>query len=112
MAGEESTTWARLIIREQQAPTPAFDVIFERVMRPVAQVMIRLVMRLDPEGAAGAPRLVVATVFGQILVFRTARAAVTRVLAWDRVGDAEVEMIRAQVRRNLTALFDFSGDRP
>lgn len=112
MTGMESAPWARLIIREQQAPTPAFDIIYERMMRPKATLMARLVRLLDPEGARGDTRLLVATIFGQILAFRTARAAITRFLEWDSVGEAEVAAIRAQVRRNLTALFAGAGGPP
>ena len=112
LAGEEAAPWARLIIREQQSPGPAFDVIFDGVMRPVSQVMIDLVSRLDPDGRAGDPRLVVATVMGQILMFRMARAAAMRVMGWTAVGATEISQIQQQVRRNLAALFPVSGERP
>lgn len=111
LAGEEAAPWARLIIREQQSPGPAFDVIFDGVMRPVSQVMIDLVSRLDPEGRAGDPRMIVATVMGQILMFRMARAAAMRVMGWTAVGAAEISQIQEQVRRNLSALFPVSGER-
>tara|TARA_Y100000813_G_scaffold188485_1_gene162766 strand:+ start:1030 stop:1719 length:690 start_codon:yes stop_codon:yes gene_type:complete len=111
LAGEESAPWARLIIREQQSPGPAFDVIFDGVMRPVSQVMIDLVSRLDPDGRAGDPRLVVATVIGQILMFRMARAAAMRVMGWTAVGATEISQIQGQVRQNLSALFPTSGER-
>jgi AcrR family transcriptional regulator len=37
-----STTWARIIMREQMQPTKAFDLIYERVIRPVHETLSAL----------------------------------------------------------------------
>lgn len=110
MAKDESATWARLIIREQQAPTQAFAVLYDSVMGPLTRLLTTLVARLDPDRAVGDPQLTVATIIGQALVFRTARAAVMRLMDWSEIAEEEVASIQAQVRRNLSTLF--SGTEP
>lgn len=104
MTSDESAHWARLIIREQQAPSPAFAVLYDRVMEPILQSMTALVSRLDPMHVAGDPKLVVATIMGQVIVFRMAHAALTRLMDWPVIGDDEAAAIKAQVHRNVRAL--------
>jgi AcrR family transcriptional regulator len=109
MSSEESAPWAQLIVREQLAPSDAFDLLYEGFMGRLLGLLTRLVERLDPLGALGDPRLVVLALLGQVLVFRTARAGVQRHMGWPQVGPAEVEAIRAQVHRNVSALFTQEG---
>jgi hypothetical protein len=45
-----------------------------------------------------------ATILGQALVFRAARTVVMRELGWNRMAPAEIESIKALLRRNTTAI--------
>lgn len=101
LTSRESTTWAQLILREQQAPTPAFALLYEKVMGRVLGMLTRLVQRL--QGTEADVRLQVATILGQALVFRAARAAILRLMGWRDIGEPELAAIRAQIRRNLAA---------
>ena len=80
-------------------------------MRPVSRGLIRLVQHIDPVAQAGDPRLVVATIMGQMLVFRVARAAVLRIIDQPAIGPDEIVAIQGQLRRNLTAMLVPAGDR-
>lgn len=101
LASRESAPWAQLILREQQAPTPAFALLYEKVMGRVLGMLTRLVQRL--QGTEADVRLQVATILGQALVFRAARAAILRLMGWRDIGEPELAAIRAQIRRNLAA---------
>jgi AcrR family transcriptional regulator len=101
LASRESAPWAQLILREQQAPTPAFALLYERLMGPMLGRLVRLLQRLH--GSDADVRLQVATILGQALVFRAARAAVLRLMDWRDIGEAELAAIQAQIRRNLAA---------
>jgi AcrR family transcriptional regulator len=101
LASRESAAWAQLILREQQAPTSAFALLYEKIMGPVLSLLTRLLQRLH--GTRADVRLQVATTLGQALVFRAAHAAVLRLMGWREIGEGELAAIQQQIRRNLTA---------
>jgi len=101
----ESEAWARLILREQQNPSEAFDRLYDRVLGRHLTLMTGLiarVRRLDPHSTEA--RLLSQTVIGQGLVFRSARATVLRHLGWRELGADEISMIQAVIRRNVSAM--------
>lgn len=103
----EAALWARFVIREQMDPSPAFDVIFNGVMRNGHTAVCRLfgrLMALDPE--ANETKLRVFAIIGQILVFRAARAAVLRRLDWDDYTPGQMIEIKAVLRTHVTAILD------
>lgn len=105
LADEASGPWGPLIMREQQLPTPAFDVIYERLMKRVLGTMTQLVQAADPARTEADARLAVVTLMGQMMVFHVARAGVMRHLGWRRFGPAQLKSTQAMVRDNLQRLF-------
>jgi AcrR family transcriptional regulator len=104
---DETADWARLILREQQSPSAAFELLYERVMGRVLGMLRRLVAGIrgtDPD--AVDTRLTAFTIVGQVLVFRVAHAAVLRQLGWKKVGPAQVAQIQDRIRRNIDSLLD------
>lgn len=102
---EESRAWARLILREQQDPSDAFEVIYQGTLGGAAAVLTELVARvLNRSSADRGVRLMVLTILGQALIFRTASAAVMRHLGVRRLAATDVSAIQAQVRRNVAAM--------
>lgn len=101
LTSRESTAWAQMILREQQAPTVAFGKLYDGFMGRVLELLARLLQRLH--GVDTDMRLLVVTCLGQALVFRAARAAVLRLMNWKEIGDAELAAIRTQIRHNLVA---------
>jgi AcrR family transcriptional regulator len=105
VTSEESAPWARLILREQQDPTPSFDILYAGIMHPLLTVATVLIGRIRNEDPTAANvRLMAITVLAQALIFRMARAAVTRQMAWSTIGAAEVREIQDRVRRNTTSI--------
>jgi len=101
----ESEAWARLILREQQNPSEAFDRLYDRVLGRHLRLMTGLiasVRALEPQSIEA--RLLSQTVIGQGLVFRSARATVLRHLGWRELGADEIATIQAVIRRNVTAM--------
>jgi AcrR family transcriptional regulator len=101
----ESAAWARLILREQQNPSEAFDLLYGGAIGRILALLTRLIAQIrgvDPD--AVEPRLLCQTVIGQALVFRSARATVQRQLEWQDIGAEEIGMIQALIRRNVTAM--------
>lgn len=107
LTSRESVTWAKLILREQQQPTSAFALLYERLMGRVLELLTRLIQRL--RGTDEDVRLQVATTLGQALVFRAAHAAVLRLMDWPEIGATELAAVQRQIRANLAA--QFAGGR-
>ena len=109
MASYESDNWGQLILREQQAPTAAFAVFYDGLMQRIASLLTQLVQRLRQDDSEFDARLLVATILGQVLVFRAARAGVLRLMQWERIGADELSLIRARIPRTISALL-VNGD--
>lgn len=105
LVADEFSARARLILREQQAPSAGFDVLYDGIMSRVLDVTERLIGRIcGSDHTAVGTRLMAFTVLGQALIFRAARAAVMRHMQWRTVGEDELASIRAQIRRNVAVI--------
>ncbi len=101
----ESSAWARLILREQQNPSEAFDRLYGGMIGQMLSLITRLIAQIcATEPDAIETRLMTQTVIGQALVFRSARATVLRQLEWQEIGAAEIITIQAVIRRNVSAM--------
>lgn len=104
LAAKDTGPWGALMMREQQSPTAAFDLIYERFMRHVLDTMTRLVRAVDPARHEEDARLTVVSLMGQVMVFRAARAGAMRHLGWKDIGPRELSQIQAMLRDNLARL--------
>ena len=112
LASDESSSWARLILREQQDPSAGFDILYEGVMHRILGVATQLVARVKNDDATQAQcKLTALTIVGQALVFRSARAAVMREMRWTRLRPTEIGLIQAELRRNVTAILKSENSR-
>ena len=101
----ESSAWARLVLREQQDPSEAFERLYGGMIGGMLSLISRLIAQAcatDPNGVE--TRVMTQTVIGQALVFRSARATVLRQLDWQDIGAAEIMTIQSVIRRNVTAM--------
>lgn len=105
MVSEESSAWARFVIREQMEPTEAFERLYGKVMAPLLETARHLVAALL-EGDADSDRVRLRTIalLGQILVLRVAREAAMRQLGWEKVGGPEFDAIRAMIVESTATL--------
>ena len=104
MTGPGSDAWARLIMREQQRPTEAFDILYEGFMGRLLGLIERLAIRLAGPIEPDAARVLALMILGQILVFRFARAGVLRAMSWRDIDGPALKTIRTTLHRNLQAL--------
>src|ERR1700756_5640325 len=72
-----TTTWARIIMREQMQPTKAFDLIYERWIRPVHETLSAL-LAVVLRKKATEPSLILRThtLVGQMLIFLSGRETI------------------------------------
>ena len=102
----ELTDWAKLILREQQEPTEAFDLLYDGPMRRMLGTVTGLVAVAAGDEADPDPRITALTLVGQAMVFRAAHAAAARHLGWQGAPDEQdIAAIKEQIGRNVRARF-------
>lgn len=104
MLRPESEDWARFIIREQQAPTEAFDRLFEGVMKKVLDVVTGLLERVRPDLDDQPRRAFAILLVGQAMMLRAGRAAVCRALGAETIDEPLANLLRAQLRANALCI--------
>lgn len=110
LSSDESAAWATIIVREQQEPSPAFDILYGRMQGRLLGLLAVLVARVRGRAAPTADdRLTVLTIIGQVLIFRVARAVALRFTGWQSLEPRHTARIKKTVRRNVAAMLTEAG---
>jgi len=104
MIDQASAPWARFIVREQQAPTEAFERLWRGAMGPVLDSCSAVLARIRPDMPPRELRAMCMLVFGQTMVLRAGRASVFKALEVDEFSAQDAAMLRALLRRNTFAI--------
>ena len=104
MLSPQSEAWSQFIVREQQRPTEAFEVLYARIMRPVLEAAVSLLVIARPSLDDEARRMLVMNIVGMALILRLGRACVSRVMHLDDIDEASAETLIAGLRRSALAL--------
>lgn len=104
MLRPESESWARFIIREQQAPTAAFDAIYENVMKGIADTFIGLLGAVRPDLDEKERRATAILLVGQAMILRAGRASVCRILDVKQLDEMAQKLLRARLRANAMCI--------
>jgi AcrR family transcriptional regulator len=101
---------ARLIIREQMQPTPAFEILYAMLSQfhGAGTQLFGVAAGLDP--AAEETKLRVFLMIGQVLVLRIAETAVLRRLGRDSYDAAFMSGAKALIRQNIRAMVAAAGE--
>jgi len=102
--------WVRLILREQQDPGEAFDLLYDNILSRIIGLVTKLVaMGSGLEENSEACRMRALMVFGQVLVFHTARGTALRHIGWDALTLDKLDALKQQARLLLHLQFS-QGD--
>jgi AcrR family transcriptional regulator len=102
LAAPELDRFARIVVREQMDPTPAFETLFKNVFEPMHMRICMLWSKATGRDASSEDvKLASFTVIGQIMFFRIARAATFRRLGWKTIGPAELAKIETMILQSL-----------
>jgi AcrR family transcriptional regulator len=104
MLRPESAPWARFILREQQAPTEAFERLWAKGMKPIAETFVRLVGRARPDLADRETRATALLLFGQAMILRGGRASACKLLAVETLDEETGALLRARLRANALSI--------
>ena len=105
MLNSVSPSTPRFVFREQAEPTRAFAILYEGVMGRVLGTLETLIARVSGQSGE-VSRVLAITTFGQVLVFRAARASVLAFTGWSDIGTPEIASIRQALSFNLDAICD------
>ena len=104
---EELHAWSRIIAREQQDPTAAFEMIYQGFMEPILRLLTALVGAASGNNLQGeAARLRAIFFMGQVLVFVTAPGTTGRYLDWKALDEKQRNAIRAQLLQVVRSQFE------
>jgi TetR/AcrR family transcriptional regulator, regulator of cefoperazone and chloramphenicol sensitivity len=106
MIHPESESWARFIVREQQAPTEAFERLYQGMMKPMMDGFGALIAQARPDLPERELHATTVLLFGQALILRAGRASVCRALGTDNLGEQEAKLLRAQLRANSLCILN------
>lgn len=103
----EARFWVKLVMREQQDPTEAFDIFYRSVYGEMLAMFTLLVGKVTGQSPdAESTRVLTLTLMGQVLVFMVGRATVERHVGWTHLGQDERKVLHEQVRSALYARFE------
>ncbi len=100
-----SSTWARIIMREQMQPTQAFNLIYEKGIRRVHETvsaLLAIILEKKPTDRKVILRAHMAV--GHVLIFLAGRETIRRRLNLTGYTDAEVKEIRQALEEQLDLL--------
>ena len=105
LARKASSTWARIIMREQMQPTQAFSLIYEKGIRRVHET-VAMLLAIILEKKPTDRRVILRShmVVGQILIFLAGRETIRRRLNLTGYTDEEVKEIKQALDDQLELL--------
>jgi hypothetical protein len=105
LGSAEADSWCYFIVREQMRPREGFEILYRSVMARIQRLLVTLVARLvgvsddDPRSAIRAM-----AILGEIMIFRTARAATMKRLGWSRFTEERLIEVQSVLRENFRHL--------
>lgn len=107
----EATHWVRLIFREHQDPTEAFELLYSQLMGSTLSLISELVAVLTGlDQDTEACRIRTLMLMGQVLVFHVARAAAFRHLQWSELSLTQRSALKTEYRIMLQNQFALTGE--
>ncbi len=98
--------WTRMVMREQQDPSEAFEIFYGGIYRQMLASFSALMAKLNGQPAtAESTRIQALNVMGQLMIFMVGRATAMRHLNWQEIGARELAAVRREIRIGLYQRF-------
>jgi AcrR family transcriptional regulator len=92
---DEPKTWVKIMVREQANPTPAFDIFYEKQIKPMQSILAQLISAYTGTAAKSDEiKIRGHALIGQILGFLVARENILRHLGVRKLSRRHVELIQ------------------
>ena len=91
---KQARSWGMIVLREQFKPTDAYDILYERIVRPLHEVLTTLGATLTDTLLSDDDTIMRAhMLLGQVLIFLSGREALLRRLGVETLDEAHAEKI-------------------
>lgn len=98
LGDSQPETWVMFVLREQARPTEAFEPIYARAIGRITHACVRLVsVVLGKPDTDSDVRIRAFALIGQVLAFRTLKAAALRTVGWDEFNEDRLAQIRRAI---------------
>ena len=97
--------WSNMILREQQHPTAAFDIMHKGPMGDLfklSTVLIALAKNISPESEEA--KLLSILFFGQVHILKVSRATLLAHMQWENFGEEQMQFAEKLIYQNLRAI--------
>jgi TetR/AcrR family transcriptional regulator, regulator of cefoperazone and chloramphenicol sensitivity len=102
VVSEESTQWAKLMMREMQSPSLAIGSLQEDIMFRAHRAICGLIHRGTGKDLGSAEVALQAfALMGQVIVFRHIQPVLRLRMGWPRMGEYELELLKKAIRVEL-----------
>ncbi len=106
LSSEQTAPWAKLILKEQQKPGEAFEIMYSGALADLLTILCKLIaIILQKQHDHSEVKLSALTLLGQTQILRSSRATLERYMGWESIADKEVALLKKQIHHNLQALF-------
>lgn len=105
LSSQQTEPWARLVLREQQDPGKAFDILYTGPFGNVLQT-ITMVIAAARDKANSEPEIkfLALNLMAQVIILRAARATVLRHMGWKDISHKQIDLIKNQISTNIKTL--------
>lgn len=111
LSRNEATPIARLIVREQLEPTPAFEILYREAFRKVHESLSFLVgVALGQNPRERKNILRTHMLMGQVYFFAMSRETILRRLGWQQLDGKHADMVVELLHQNIDALMASLAD--
>ncbi|GGD69466.1 CerR family C-terminal domain-containing protein [Croceicoccus mobilis] len=100
MLDPQSERWSGFIVREQQAPTKAFDELYSGMMNRVIETVVSLIRCARSDLSEPQARACAVALWGQAMTLRITRASVCRVMGVETLDTATARILIDQFHAN------------
>jgi TetR/AcrR family transcriptional regulator, regulator of cefoperazone and chloramphenicol sensitivity len=101
----EAEGWVQFVGRELRDPGPAFEILYERLWRPGAELTSHLIGRIRGRvEPADDDRIQALLLISGLLAFQSGRNISMRSLKWSKIGPAEFTQIRSCLDAQIDAI--------
>lgn len=97
--------WSNMILREQQHPTAAFDIMYKGPMGKLFTLtsqLIALAKNINPNSEDA--RLLSILLFGQVHILKVSRATLLAHMQWEEFGDEQMQLAEKLIFQNIRTL--------
>jgi TetR/AcrR family transcriptional regulator, regulator of cefoperazone and chloramphenicol sensitivity len=105
VGSSDAERWVQFVGRELRDPGPAFEILYERLWHPGAELTARLIARIRGRAEpADDDRVRALLLLSSFLAFQSGRTISMRSLKWSNIGSAEFQLIQSCLDELIDAI--------